>query len=150
MTACEILNPVTGLWRPVGALSRNRGPRGVLLADGRVLAASGTSAETFDPTLETWTLTPGSPIEPRGSYALCRLADGRVLLAGGHVAVGPVTTAGAELFDPITNTFTATLAMNAQRQQFAMVLLASGQALAIGGVFGGGSHLDSAELFTAP
>ena len=61
-----------------------------------------------------------------------RLADGRVLIAGGYV--GPGNTNTAELFDPKTNTFSALAAtMNAIRYGPAVAALPDGRVLIAGG-----------------
>ncbi|QDE69915.1 Ig-like domain-containing protein [Myxococcus xanthus] len=67
---------------------------------------------------------------------LALLNDGRVLAADGLVS---------ELYDPATNTWTATPPMTASRVFHSLITLADGRVLAAGG--GMGSYLSSAELF---
>jgi len=132
-----------------------------LLTDGRVLLCggyvAGTSitdkAETFAAGPESFTLLTARMAAPRANHAAVRLADGRVLLCGGfrEVSSGTVnSTETAELFDPASNTFTATSPMLAQRVDHAATLLPDGRVLVTGGsALFGSSLVDhaSVELF---
>jgi hypothetical protein len=71
-----------------------------------------------------------------------RLGNGKVLILG-----GTVTT--AELFDPLTNTFSATGSMVAQRTAPAVVLLKNGKVLVMGGQRNQAGYpaIQSAELY---
>ena len=87
-------DPATGTWRQVASMSTPRWePQVVLLADGRVLVAGGStgddptghalrSTELYDPASDRW--VPGADlIEARyGGHALA-LSDGSVLILGG-------------------------------------------------------------------
>ena len=87
-------DPATGTWRQVASMSTPRWePQVVLLADGRVLVAGGStgddptghalrSTEIYDPASDRW--VPGADlIEARyGGHALA-LSDGSVLILGG-------------------------------------------------------------------
>lgn len=118
----------------------------VKLADGRVLAvgnASGSEAsagaEIYDPATNAWTLTApmiATPTQP----AVIRLADGRVLVAGGGV-VRKISggfsygyTAAAQLYDPVSDTWTAARPMHEKRQDTDAVLLPDGRVVVAGGV----------------
>lgn len=148
----------SGHIRPTaGLLSEVRiDPLAVKLTDGRVLVVGGftlsptggfaqsQTAEIYDPTTDTFSLTPGRPVAGRGFFTATRLLDGRVLLVGG--TTDGVLLGSAELFDPATGTFTATAgSMQSPRFNHAAVLLQDGQVLVAGGMAGFGA--DTAELF---
>ena len=147
-TTAEVFDPATGDQRLTGDLveaARLHVDSVALLADGRVLlvgqrggpdpGAGHYSAvvQLFDPA--TSTFVPGPPmLTPRIWGQLARLPDGRVLMAGGMLATGPVvTTASAELFDPVAGTFTATGSLLTDRFAQSLALLADGRVLVAGG-----------------
>jgi hypothetical protein len=73
------------------------------------------------------------------------LSDGTVLIAGGSdddIFDGVNVTASAELFNPATETFTATGSMTEPRWQHTATLLTTGKVL-----LAGGASDNSAELF---
>jgi len=85
-----------------------------LLANGKVLIAGGgnlsdrSTAELFDPRTGAFTRT-GDMIFPHSYHSATLLPDGRVLIAGGPCrCVGLPLVATAELYDPDTETFSAT------------------------------------------
>jgi Galactose oxidase, central domain len=95
-----------------------------LLRDGRVLIAGGydaglhplASAELYDPIAGTFTRT-GDMTEARASHTATLLANGNVLIAGGHTAYPygwSTALDSAEIYDPSTETFTATGKMNSR------------------------------------
>jgi len=85
----------------------------------------------------------GNLLAPNSNHTSTRLADGRVLVAGGFEAT-PVTT--AQIYDPTTGLFTATGSMNVARADPRAILLASGKVLIVGGG-DGVSVLASAEIY---
>ncbi len=77
----------------------------------------------------------GAPIamdSARTRHAAALLADGRVLLAGGHDDTYESVTSAA-LFDPATKTFTPTGSLAQARYDLALVALDDGRAVAFGG-----------------
>jgi hypothetical protein len=107
----EIYDPATDRFEPAGKMTIARHKHdAILLADGRVLLIAGAdarddlglydSAETYDPTTDTFTAT-GRLARARYKlrYASVLLPDGRVLSAGG--------AAVPEVFDPAPNAFTS-------------------------------------------
>ena len=90
------------------------------------------------------------PELPMGSartrHAAALLLDGRVLVAGGHNN-SYVAIPSAELFDPQSGAFAATGAMATPRQDFALVALKDGRALAIGGFQSVGGSVQGTELW---
>ena len=123
----------------------------VALASGKVLVASGsvhsnlqtTACELFDAKTGTWTTT-GSMTEPRWGAGAVRLASGRVLVAGGAYFASPswVKPKSAELYDPMTGTWTKAAPIKEGRVEPYAVLLNTGEAL----IFGGG-QLATAERY---
>ncbi|HEV7768687.1 MAG TPA: kelch repeat-containing protein [Thermoanaerobaculia bacterium] len=120
-----------------------------LLADGRVLVTGGENirvagfywravfetAEIFDPATRTFVRI-RSMTERRASHSATRLKDGRVLIAGGSVGdaySGIMKLATLEIFDPQTETFTATGSMQAGRSHHSATLLSDGRVLILGG-----------------
>jgi hypothetical protein len=153
----EIYDPVMTFWEPTGLpMSAKRTQHvSVRLADGRVLVSGGygcgaplgvPTAEIYDPTADTWTLTGGAPASLRRRAAAVRLADDRVLLTGGDVS-GSVGT--AEIYDPASDTWTPAAPMKVARHQHTATLLPDGRVLVVGGDPGAGDAFASAELFDA-
>jgi N-acetylneuraminic acid mutarotase len=150
MTA-EIFDPRSGTWSPAGMLSSPlRGFALVALADGGAIAAGGrdygrvpaptvSTVERFDPTTNRWTAAADLPSAVLGASGV-RLADGRVLLAGG-VSDAPFETGlsrEALLFDPSTGSWTDTASMPSGRAGASAVTLSDGSVLLVGGSISGG------------
>lgn len=76
----------------------------------------------------TFRATSGSPLVPRRRHSATRLADGRVFIAGG------LFTDSTEIYDPVTDTFTAGPLLLEPRQLHSAVLLRDGRVLLLGGV----------------
>ncbi|HSE17617.1 MAG TPA: MBG domain-containing protein [Pyrinomonadaceae bacterium] len=82
-------------------------------------------------------------VERRGHTAT-RLADGRVLVAGGENSTGTLNE--TELYDPSSETFSAAANMATARADHSATLLADGRVLIAGGNNGGAS-VASTEIF---
>ncbi|MCY1018159.1 Ig-like domain-containing protein [Pyxidicoccus sp. MSG2] len=89
-----------------------------------------------------WT---GSFSPGRWNHTATRLADGRVLVAGGETSTSNYSS--AQLYNPATGTWTATGSMNAARTMHCAVLLDDGRVLVMGGNSNGTTNLASAELY---
>jgi WD40 repeat protein len=118
------------------------------LADGRVLVTElcGTAAALYDPATGTFTPT-GSLTVVRATGSATLLRDGRVLFAGGYncaPAGEDGMWASAELYDPVTGTFSATGAMAVPRESQTATLLADGRVLIAGGITGPGAKTAAA------
>jgi hypothetical protein len=74
------------------------------------------------------------------------LADGRVLIAGGQKGMHGAFISSAEVFDPLTDRFTAAGSMHVARSNQTVTALSDGRSLIAGGDDGSGK-LSSAELF---
>jgi N-acetylneuraminic acid mutarotase len=160
--SAELYAPATGTWAITGRLPEPFGPdTAVLLLDGRVLLAGGDvpygpgaaasdHSALYDVATGTWTL--GQPMtQPRLAGAGVLLADGRVLVMGGRQDGLPTTAtfSSAEVYDPVTGTWSVTAAMTAARSGASATLLLDGRVLVVGGVDdrGQGEPLASAELY---
>jgi hypothetical protein len=117
----------------------------IAATDTLVLAIEGTRTRVLDISTGTVSEVAG-PATRRAddSGSLTRLADGRVLLAGGYATGHALTT--VELYDPVTSTWSETGPMNEGRAHHSATLLADGRVLVTGG-FGVAGHLASAEVY---
>lgn len=86
----------------------------------------------------TW-ISAGYPIAIRVGGTSTPLGNGKVLLAGG-------ATATAELFDPLTGTFTADAVASTARTDATATLLPNGKVAMLGGARGS-TYLSTAELY---
>ncbi len=119
-----------------------------LLPDGRVLAAGGSggdsSAELYDPALNTWSAT-GAMSTGRSGHSAALLADGRVLVVGGSGSSG--TLSSAELYDPATSTWSAAGSLTTGRSKLSITLLSDGRVLVAGGWDASYNELSSVEIY---
>lgn len=99
------------------------------LEDGRILVVGGVdelSTELYDPPTGAWKAG-GALNETHWGHLAVRLADSRVLVAG-----GARYSSGAELYDPAANAWTPTGSMNVGRISFTGTLLRDGRVLVVG------------------
>jgi hypothetical protein len=156
LASAEIFDPVTGKFSKTGSMKAGREQaQAVRLSDGRILIVGGdqgayadahilSSAEIYDPSTGKFTET-GQMRDARTDFTATLLPDGRVLVAGGQ---GPnpdaKAVATAELYDPVTGTFTPTGSMATGRIGHCAVPLLTGMILVAGGA---SSNRGPAELF---
>ena len=140
----EMYDPATETWSLLGATAwlpdQIQDFPLVLLNDGRVMlpggawALNGTTVATttllFSTASLTWTPGPDMAFA-RYRHTATRLADGRVLVAGGNDD-GFSTQSSAEVFDPTTDTWSTTGAMTVEREGHTAVAI-GGRALVVGG-----------------
>ena len=86
-------------------------------------------------------------ITAREQFTTTLLPGGQVLAAGG-VDSNFNSLASAELYDPVSNTWTAAASMNSSRYLHTASLLANGSVLVAGGVDNNRNVLASAELYS--
>jgi hypothetical protein len=121
----------------------------VLVAGGCTdpACATATAAVTlYDPTSSSFSAV-GSLSEARAAIASVRLADGRVLLAGG--CSGSTCSARVDLYDPRTRSVVAGAPMSSARGRAEAVRLRDGRVLVTGGCtsIACAGVLSSAELY---
>jgi hypothetical protein len=125
-----------------------------LLTNGKVLIAGGSvgfysltaTAELYNPDNGLFIPT-GDMTTPRAWHTATLLPDGRVLIAGGSaVPQADIPTNSAEVYDPSTGTFTATVNMIFGHVCQQATLLGNGKVLILGG---NGAHgqVPYAELY---
>lgn len=144
--SAELYNPLTGTFALTGTMTTPRTDHtATLLPDGRVLIAGGSvysgdgsstalaGAELYDPSTGTFTAT-GAMTTPRQWHTATLLNTGKVLITGGAISSQPdgeIST--AELYDPLTGTFSSTGSMAWVRAGHVAVLLPNGRVLISGG-----------------
>jgi N-acetylneuraminic acid mutarotase len=151
-SSTKIWDPKGGTWGDAGLLATARSfPASALLADGRVIVAGGeyhkdpvdtvlATSEVFDPATGKWVKT-GALKVARWDAMAATLADGRVLVAGGHTAADAV--ADTEIWDPATGSWTA-IGPTPIWGGSVLVPLGDGGALLAGAEIAGGKATDAA------
>jgi len=92
----------------------------------------------------------GTLITPRWDHTATLLLDGRVLVAGGYVQVSECCfnpTDTCEIYDPATNSWSATGNLNTARVGHFAVLLADGRVLVTSGNTLGGFSAQTTEIY---
>ncbi len=155
-TAGPVAADPVGFSATAGPMSSHRfSHTATLLHSGKVLIAGGAdtsglkaSAELYDPSTDSFTVT-GSLSSPRLGHTATLLANGKVLIAGGRGAqAGEERMASAELYDPATGSFSLTGSMLHPRSGHTATLLADGEVLIVGGASAyAPADLSSAELY---
>jgi hypothetical protein len=134
------------------------GTAAVLLPNGDVLAYGNHFAcyagQFFNPSADTWSRTIGQCGTGISFGPLVLLGTAKALLAGGNIIYSGKSSSvtHANLYDPSTNSWVGTGALNQARTAHTLTLLPNGQSLAAGGFVnvnnGAATYLTSAELYT--
>jgi hypothetical protein len=171
LSSAEIYDPAKGTFSPTGSMPDGRLlSSATLLVDGRVLISGGvllngaarvdvSVALLYEPQTGRFVQT-GALAQPRDTATATRLADGRVLVAGGFTwpSGGPVSAKGqasvsvssVEIFDPTTGKFSDAGSMTIARAGHSATLLLDGRVLIVGGIdmtATTADELGSAELY---
>ena len=136
----ELYDPITRTFSLTGSPVCNHGPalKATLLAAGRALLTGGLSdercAEVYDPETGGFSKVGDLNVD-HWEHTATLLADGRVLIAGGSKRQNDarVSHAVAEIYDPVTETFSVAGSLNLDRTGHTATLLPSGQVLITGG-----------------
>jgi hypothetical protein len=126
-----------------------------LLSTGKVLVTGGynngqilNSFELYDPATQVWTEPSAHTISARYRHAATLLLDGTVLVTGGQSTTGSLSAlSSAEIYNPVTNTWSAAGTMSTPRVFHTATLLADGTVLITGGINDVGATLQSAEIY---
>ncbi|MCI0341474.1 MAG: IPT/TIG domain-containing protein [Planctomycetales bacterium] len=157
IATAERYDSATDTWTRTGdPRSVRRGPTATMLPGGSILVAGGfsnlyalVSSEIYDPTTGSWTYT-GSLATGRFCHVAANLPDRKVLVAGGYVYSGPQVTgiltasATAEIYDPVSRTWTATVPLAIARANHTATVLGDGRILVVGGI---GGTSGTAEIY---
>ena len=141
LASAELYDPASGAWSRTGDMVGRRNTGSVfLLNDGRVLVVGAstpgpifTDAEIYVPDSGTWRSISTVRHVPWQAMAV-RLADGRLLIAGGASSdASSGSLASAQLYDPATDTWSATASMPRACSDCRGLLLNDGRVFVTGG-----------------
>jgi N-acetylneuraminic acid mutarotase len=161
LNSAAVYDPANNTWSATGdMLNYVDNHTATLLPNGKVLVAGGnainaqqrfqitSAAELYDPATNTWSAA-ASMLTAREFHSTTLLNNGLVLVVGGS-GPGPgsssVYLASAELYDPISNSWSSASSMATARKVVSATLLNNGQVLVEGGL-GYAGTLAGAELY---
>lgn len=139
----ELFDPSAGTFTATGSMqAQHLGQTATLLQNGQILIAGGETAkaELFNPSTASFAPS-GNMVASRSGHTATLLPDGRVLISGGVLNFGDGGTApvpagpgdaSAEIYDPVSGTFTSTGSMSEGRAGHMATLLLDGTVLVEG------------------
>ena len=153
-SAVQLYNPATNTWSAGAAMPGGRAGHQynqVTLADNRVLMTGGinltsllnaatagatNSASIYNPSTNTWLAT--TMAQPRFVHTATRLSNGSIAVCGGSqgTLTTPTAIADAELFNPVTNTWSSLPPLQSARTSHVAKLQPDGLLVLIGGTDG--------------
>lgn len=143
----QVYDPARATWAATGPMVRDAElDTYTVLQDGRVLVTGGDSAQVYDPASDTWSAT-GEKNEHGYAAAATLLPDGKVLVAGGLTFSLPNTYDRldlAEIYDPVTGSWSAAASMQAKTRPAAAILQPDGKVVVVGSTFSPTSSVISA------
>jgi N-acetylneuraminic acid mutarotase len=142
---CELYDQATSTWSGTGSMNSQGSFSFTKLSDGRILATGGsTTAEIYDPATGTWTNVPNNMLGSRNGPATILLSNNKVLIAGSD-GVNPES---GEIYDPVTNSFTAMGDMVEQTAGSPLITLTNGNILTFGiGDFGNAYDMKLLQVY---
>jgi hypothetical protein len=158
LCSIETYDPTTGIFTSPSVFMKavRTGHGTTRLADGRVLLTGGqdaysnvnSSAEIYDPAAGSFSLTTGLMNQGRYGHTATILQNGNVLVVGGYSdSAGANLVPTAELFNPVSGTFSPTSSPNVPRAYHTATLLGNGMVLIAGGEIAGPQTTTSIELY---
>lgn len=143
LSSAELYDPASATWTATGPMTTPRSshtatvlPNGQVLIAGGDWSASDNTAELYDPASGTFTAT-GELSAFHTEHTATLLPSGLVLVTGGErfdFFFGNISLRAAELYDPVTGTWTDTAPILKGRTGHTATLLSNGLVLVTGGL----------------